>query len=732
MDDRHSEPLTPSLLLAFWRQRWGKPAPKPTANPYLQGQLNRLGDWLTHWSAWSLPGLAAASAMVCSALFGVLLTVQFPLNGQLVFAGLMVGLCWYAHRFSGTFVTLVLMGLTSLLLARYLYWRLSATLAPAFGLDLIFGLILCMAELHVWTLMMVSAVRAAWPIREPSRRLPIEQGGWPSVDVLVLCHGHPLETVQSTLAAAAALSWHPKKLKYCILDSSFREEIQTIASAMEATYLIDVDDTDDQIARIHQALAATDGEVIAIIGGDAALHPSFLKSTVGWFLYDAQLGMLQTPGHFLAPKPPRRVLDVFRTVGPSTSYALLRRSMLSESSGADNNTSLAQTHLALKLQEIARSSSYLGFVDNAEASVDDKTGGTVPQAAPETFRIYRPSGDSALLWKLRLLALETWLMHFRPLRHGIFFLAPLAYLLLDRRIIQTSASMWLAYVSPLFVLGLIIKDRKYRDQRIRLWAGIREILMAWNLLILTAGVLVRTEIARFAKILTHRAGTMALPDASKSALAPGLSFVLNLAALAVGTAHAFNSNAKLDELSLLFMCWASYNLMILLGRLAVTEENREVRRYIQSQRHLPAMIRLPSGRTMSCTTENFPETALRLELPTAVSFAAPVVTNLSIFHRNREFSFPVHVTPQDGTVLSTRIDGAALNVYKSLSVAAYSRGHDWPKWLPGRDADQPIPQWMSRAWAALVGPNGWFTRGARKLAHAIGGIRWIHIGKKRK
>lgn len=732
MDDRHSEPLTPPLLLAFWRQRWGKSATKPPGTPYLEGQLELWGNWLTHWSAWSLPAVSALSALACMALFGFLLLVQFPLKGQLSFSVLIVGLALYAHRFSGTYVTLVLMGLTSLLLARYFYWRLSATLPAEFGLDLVFGLVLCVAELHIWALMMVGAVRAAWPVREPTRTLPIEQGGWPSVDVLVLCHGRSLAAVQSALSAAGALSWHPKKLKICVLDGGPREEVQALASAMGATYLTDTDETNDQIARIKQALATTDGEVIAIVDGDCAPSPNFLKTTVGWFLYDSQLGMLQTPGHFLAPKPARRIQQVFRTVGPSAPYALMRRSMLNEATGVDHNPSLAQTHLALKLQELARSSSYLGFVESAELPPDGRNTTTTPQSMPEAFRIYRPSGDTALLWKLRLVSLETWLTFFCPLRHWVFFAAPLAYLLLDMRIIQTSASLWLAYALPQFVLGLIIKDRKYRDQRIRLWADIREMLLSWYLLILTAWTLVRTEIAKFSKILTKNNNTSVLPYAWKAALAPAIGFALSVASLAVGIAHVPRPNAKIDELSLLFICWTLYNLMIQLARLAVTEENREVRRYLQSQKHLPAMIRLPSGRTMSCTTENFPESVLRLKLPATVTFGSAVSTSLSIFHRQREFSFPVRVVPEHGSVVSAHIDGTALNVYKSLSVAAYSRGRDWPKWLPDRDADQPMPKWLVRTLAALGGPAGWFARSFGKFASSIRGISWFHIGKKRK
>ena len=31
-----------------------------------------------------------------------------------------------------------------------------------------------------------------------------------------------------------------------------------------------------------------------------------------------------------------------------------------------------------------------------------------------------------------------------------------------------------------------------------------------------------------------------------------------------------------------------------------------------------------------------------------------------------------------------------------LREAVFTRGRDWPLWLPGRDADQPLPAWLTK------------------------------------
>jgi cellulose synthase/poly-beta-1,6-N-acetylglucosamine synthase-like glycosyltransferase len=51
---------------------------------------------------------------------------------------------------------------------------------------------------------------------------------------------------------------------------------------------------------------------------------SFLQVTMGWFLRDQKLAMLQTPHHFYSPDPFERNLDQFRII-PNEGELVLRR-----------------------------------------------------------------------------------------------------------------------------------------------------------------------------------------------------------------------------------------------------------------------------------------------------------------------------------------------------------------------------------------------------------------------
>ena len=58
--------------------------------------------------------------------------------------------------------------------------------------------------------------------------------------------------------------------------------------------------------------AKTNGEYIAIFDCDHIPTRSFLQITMGWFIKDSNLALIQTPHHFFSPDPFERNLRKFR------------------------------------------------------------------------------------------------------------------------------------------------------------------------------------------------------------------------------------------------------------------------------------------------------------------------------------------------------------------------------------------------------------------------------------
>ena len=677
--------MSPRVLLRLWRERWGKSVLPKSASPFVDGHLNQIGNWLTYLSAWSVPGLTVLAALCCIWLAGLLLVVQFSLDDQIIFSASIICLALYARRYAGHFVTLLLMGLGVVVSARYLYWRLIATLAPQVDADFVLGFCLCLAELHLWLLTMTGTMKDLWPVRKVPIALPAESAGWPPVDVFILCDDQTVAATRASAEAAQALSWPKRILKVHLLDSGLREEIKALADSLSIAYLVPENPFDDRTSRINQALTRTEGNLITILECHSSPATDLLKTIVGWFQRDTDLAMLQTPGHFLAPAPSASVMEIFEDPQTTTSCACVRRSMLAAVDGIESGPATRQRHTALKLQAAGYTTGYLGFAGDGQGSLQ------------EAFMAYRPFGDYSLLWKLRLHAFHSMLRFFRPLPRLVLVVAPAAYLLFDIRLIQTSAALLLACALPHLVLTHITAERRHAQHHFGAVTDLREALLSWYILFLTAISLLWTEITEHRKNWREKKKRRVVPFDWKAALAFLAILGLNLSATVSAVTQLLISEPKAVEMYILFTVLAAYNVMLLAAMLAVAEEARAIQLHTQGQARLPAMIRLPSGRTVSCTTENFPEMELALKLPMPVTLEDQMTVNISIFRGNHEFSFPAPVVLEPDLVLRARIDGPAQTVYRSLAVAAYSRGQDWPKWLPGRDVDHPLPRWLQKS-----------------------------------
>jgi cellulose synthase (UDP-forming) len=172
--------------------------------------------------------------------------------------------------------------------------------------------------------------------------------------------------------------------------------------------------------------------------------------------------------------------------------------------------------------------------------------------------------------------------------------------------------------------------------------------------------------------------------------------------------------------------------MILSAVLAVAEESRYILKYRRWQLRMPAMIKLPLGRSVYCMTVNFPEPSLVFSLPTPVDVKTGSELHVSIFRGYREYLFSAQVASVNDLSLRVDIKESAQKDYRSLGIAVFSRGKDWPKWLPSRDADHPLPAWMIKAMNVINIAVLGFIRplGDSALGMRLGG--WIQIWKKRK
>ncbi len=685
--------MNPRLVLSLWRERWGKAADSAVKRPYLEGKLNLWGSELTHAGVWALPGVSALVLLSCSVLLVWMLTIHFSLGGQFAFAALFISIALYVRRYAGTLVTLVLLGMSTLATTRYLYWRFTQTLSQDFNWDFVLGLGLSAAELYLWLLVMLGWLQTIWPVKRAPVHLPQEPKDWPTVDVFIPGQDCSHSAIQGATAAALALDWPRSKLKVYILEDKARAEIEELAASMGVGYLTHPDNVNGKPGNINHALPETKGALIALVDCNQPPDPSFLQTVAGWFMRDRKLGMLQPAHHFLAPAPASHALALFHAPTSGGSCAVLRRSMLLDIGGVVTESVTGSMHTALKLQAQGYGHAYIGVAGEADMNQGQRPlGARQPtQATTALVCVDDPFRGNTLRWKLKLASLHAMLQFYYAVPRWVFFTAPLAYLLAGFHIIQTSPERLASYALVHLLLAYFVQARLQGPTRFTLWADIRETVLACYLLVPTTLTLLRTEFGRCRDAMkVGKPRTEAAFD-WMVALPYVTVFVLNLAGFGMGIARMLQANSREPEIVALYFLWTTCNLLLMAAMLAVAQETRHIRQQTHALLKMPAMVKLPSGHTVSCVTQNFPQATLTLEVPTPVAVEAGSAISLSIFLGHREFTFPARVVTQQNGVLRISIGDAAQSDYLLFGADVFAREANWPKWLPGRNANRLLP-----------------------------------------
>ena len=676
--------MSPQLILSLWRERWGKPAAGGSAVPYLEGFLHSWGKNVVASGFWSLPLASALTVAVCGALFVLALTVALPQGSQIALSVFLLGWALFARRFNGAFFALLVVSLSVLVSLRYFYWRLTASLGLTLDVDFAFGMALCLAEVYLWVLTLLGYVSKLLPVTQPSLPLSDDTTVWPTVDVFIACNELPHAQVVSAVKCAQALDWPHKKCRVYLIDRLAQSGLKELAFGMGVGHIACPEHLHDLNGQINHALPQSHGKLIVIADSDGQLDSRVLLECGGWFVHDEQLAMLQTPVHFLAPNPSAESLEFCGGATAPGSFAVLRRSALVEAGGLPPKMASAHAHIALTFQELGYRHAYVGLNGSANALL-----------------LRSPFLGRSLLWKRRLLSLEAAMRFYYPLCRWAFCLAPVAYFLGRLPLIHASSIDLTAYALPHLLLMFLATERIQNPRRTPLPLLLRESLLAWYILVCTTICLIKTGSAKGLESLFAAHDQEKLPFNAVAAVPYIALFCLNAIALYMGALLVVTNGFDWHNTSAIFGLWALYWLLIFTAMLAVAQESRHIQRYRLAQVRVPVMLKLPSGRSINCMTENFPQSCLVLALPNPIAVQVGSHIRVSIFRGHRETLFMAQVISLTGAQIQIQIEETEQNEYRDLGVASRSRGEDWPKWLPGRDADQPLPRWMTQFFTAL-------------------------------
>ncbi|MGH2949641.1 MAG: glycosyltransferase family 2 protein, partial [Solirubrobacteraceae bacterium] len=127
------------------------------------------------------------------------------------------------------------------------------------------------------------------------RRRRVWDGAPPPVDVMVPVYDEPVEVVEPTVRAAAAMAG--AQVRVHVLDDGASDEMAAMAALHGAGYLRRQERAGAKAGNINHALAYTDAPLVMVLDCDHVPEPHFLEATLGCFA-DDRLAFVQTPQYY--------------------------------------------------------------------------------------------------------------------------------------------------------------------------------------------------------------------------------------------------------------------------------------------------------------------------------------------------------------------------------------------------------------------------------------------------
>ena len=657
--------------------------------------------------------------------FAILINlVLLPLDwqDQAVLGAVVFGLAFCLHRWSRhRVVTLTLIMISSFCTLRYGYWRITETIrysnanaADISYLDLFFVVMLLGAEAYAVAIMLLGYFQSARPLRRRPAPLPENPESWPTVDVFVPTYNEPLEVVRPTVLAAMTMDWPKDRVRVFILDDGRREAFKAFAEECGAGYVTRSDNKHAKAGNINQALQQTDSEYIAIFDCDHIATRSFLQMTMGWFLADERLAMMQAPHHFYSPDPFERNLGIFRKVPNEGnlfysivqdgndfwnatffcgSCAVLRRTALEEIGGVAVETVTEDAHTALRMQRRGWNTAYLAIPQAAGLATESlaaHVGQRIRWARGmvQILRIENPLLASGLSLPQRLCYFNSVFHFMYAVPRLIFLTAPLVYLLLGRSNVYGYLWAILAYAFPHILLSTMTNSRIQGRCRHSFWNELYETVLAPYILMPTLLALINPRWGKFN--VTAKGSLVDQTHLDWRIARPYLfMLLLNVVGIVMGILRA-GSAPEIPGVVVANVLWALFNTLLLGGAVAVACESRQRRTAVRIPTRMPIRLVTDGGEDVLGETINLSEGGVSLQLarPCALEMGQQATAVFSL--SDGDHRLPVTALAGRERLVRLRFNPLDIEGQKTLTRVIYSRADSWLGWNDSCQADRPL------------------------------------------
>jgi cellulose synthase (UDP-forming) len=619
-------------------------------------------------------------------------------------------------------VTLTLMMMSMFCTFRYGYWRLLQTWrffqdpSNHWGaLDAFFILSLIAAEVYAFFILFLGYFQTIWPLRRAPVALPENTDEWPHVDVLIPTYNEPLDVVRYTALGALNMDWPAEKMHIYLLDDGRRKEFEQFAFEAGIGYKIRPDNKHAKAGNINTALKTMDSPYVAIFDCDHVPTRSFLQMTMGWFLRDQKLAMLQTPHHFYSPDPFERNLGQFRVIPNEGelfygivqdgndfwnatffcgSCAVLRRSALDQIGGIAVETVTEDAHTSLRMQMHGWNTAYIN-IPQAAGLATERLSAHVGQRIRwargmiQILRTDNPLFAPGLKLPQRLCYFNAMCHFLYAVPRLIFLSAPLIYLLLSHTNVPGYWAAILAYALPHLTLSNVTNSRIQGEHRHSFWNEIYETVLSPYILLPTMMALVNPKLGKFN--VTAKGGVVKRTFFDRSIAMPFLvMLLLNIAGLMVALPRFFVWDRDRPGTVIMNVVWCCFNIVILGVTTAVAREMRQLRTTVRINLVIPMMAKLADGTLIGGETVDMSSGGCSLRLNDAVTPPPESEVRLSFPLPSVNTDLPATVVSMEGNILRVQFENLTIAEQEVLTMVLYSRADSWLGWGEARESDNVL------------------------------------------
>lgn len=560
---------------------------------------------------------------------------------------------------------LTIIMLCAFLSLRYMHWRATDSLPLQFGLlSMVCGLLLFAAEGYGFVNMLFGFFINSEPFVRHSIPLPDDEDALPHVDIYIPTYNEDPDILRPTVIAATQMRYPRHKLHVYVLDDGGTAQklndenpakaaaaheraqaLQLIARQFGAGYLTRERNLHAKAGNINSALSSTQGELLLILDCDHIPAADFLQRTVGFFLADPQLFVLQTPHNFVSPDPVERNLDTFENspaenelfydvMQPGLDFwgtsffcgsaAVLRRSVIDKLGGVSGQTITEDAETTLDALSLGYKSAYYNRPMVSGLQPETYSGFIVQrvrwgQGMLQIFLLKNPWKQPHLTFTQRLLYTNfAFYWGFAGAR-VIMLLAPPAYLMFGINLCDTTAEQLLAYSVPALIASLVSTQFFYGRVRWPFMSQLYEIVQSVYVLQGLAEVIRRPRSPSFK--VTPKGEVLNQNFISSLAWPFYVLLILTVLGIGFGVLRISSEPWNLGAISFVLF-WAVLDTVLLLGVLGITFERRQLRSEPRLRHEEPITAHI-AGQTFEGTTANASASGLAVRLRCASGQTAP-------------------------------------------------------------------------------------------------------------